>query len=328
MVDMKKLVLICLAFSFYSCNSEKSNKEETLFSSKDLLYRLEVLSHDSLEGRGFGTPGNEKARKFIADQFNKIGITPAFESGYIQDFEHRISGRRMQRMFPIENPGENFKNVSDTTLTGANIVAVIPGTSKKVIAITAHHDHLGIRNGEIYNGADDDASGTAALLAIGEYFSKNKPYHSILLAAVDAEEIGSPGCRYLVDNFPNDLNKVLVNVNMDMIAHNNSSELWACGTYHYPKLKKPLEKITTDLNLMFGHDNPNDSLRDDWTRSSDHRIFHDAGIPFIYFGVEDHEDYHQPTDTFEKINQEFYIKAVKLVIEAVKELDAEFQPAN
>lgn len=326
---MKYLIYaLVLGFSLTSCNMESKSNVESEFTSEDLLFTLEVLSHDSLEGRRFATIGNIKARNFLMKQFSSLDISPAFESGYEQLFDHTISKRRRQYWFPVENPGENMENVPDTILTGGNIVAKIKGETDKLIAITAHHDHLGTWEGEIYNGADDDASGTAALIAIAAYFKQNPPYHTLVIGAVDAEEIGSPGCKYLVDNFPGGIENVILNINMDMIAHNDINEIWACGTYHYPELKDPIANLESGLSLQFGHDDPQDSLKDDWTRSSDHRIFHNQGIPFIYFGVEDHDDYHQPSDTYENINQQFYIDAVDLIIEAVESYDQHFQPTN
>jgi Zn-dependent M28 family amino/carboxypeptidase len=274
-----------------------------------------------MEGRGFGTAGNEKARQFIANTFSEAGIAPVFSDGYSQPFSQTYSGRRRQRMFPVADPGSDYSNVPDTTLYGANIVAQIKGQSDKVIIITAHLDHLGIRDGKIYNGADDDASGTSALFAIAKYFNLSQPRHTLLFAALDGEEVGSPGCKYLVDKFPIPLEKVILNVNMDMIAHNERSELYASGLHHYPDLKVPLESIESPIHLLFGHDKPDDPKLDDWTNSSDHRVFHEKNIPFIYFGVEDHKDYHQATDTFENINPEFYVEAVKLIIQAIEGYD-------
>jgi hypothetical protein len=92
--------------------------------------------------------------------------------------------------------------------------------------------------------------------------------------------------------------------------------------FHYPQLKQPLENIESPIALLFGHDDPDDKIKEDWTNSSDHRIFHRAQIPFIYFGVEDHKDYHKATDTFENINQEFYVDAVKMIVKAIENYDA------
>ena len=183
-----------------------------------LLETVKVLSHDSLEGRKFGTEGNYKAAHFMAKQFEKLGIPKAFESVYIQSFPRTFKGKERQRLYPIPNPKEDLSNIPDTTIVGGNVVVMIPGKIDKVIAITAHIDHLGVYQGQIYNGADDDASGTAALLAIAEHFKKYPPQHTMIIAAVDAEEMGSMGCSYLLDHFPTALSKVVLNVNMDMIC--------------------------------------------------------------------------------------------------------------
>jgi hypothetical protein len=319
---MKSLLpLLLITLSVFACTNNENTQPDKI-NSDLLLESIQVLAHDSLEGRGFGTKGNQKGRKYLAQQFDKIGVPAAFEAGYDQSFEHTISKRLRQRRFPIENPSKDYSNVPDTTLVGGNIIARVAGITDKVILITAHHDHLGVYEGNIYNGADDDASGTAALLAIADYFKSQELNHTLIIAAVDGEEIGSPGAKYLAANFPGGIENVVLNINMDMIAHNDSSTLWASGVYHYPNLKEPLEKLITPLKLYLGHDDPTNKALDDWTRSSDHRIFHDLGIPFIYFGVEDHEDYHRPTDTFENINQEFYVEATKLIIQSIAAYDS------
>ncbi len=317
---MKNLTVALFAALFASCTTE-SSKESIEVDREMLLTSIKILAHDSLEGRGFGTEGNYKGQLFIVDQFKESGFEPAFADGYRQFFEHTIGGRRRQRAFPVANPGNDFSNVPDTTLSGANIVAVVPGATDKIFVVTAHHDHLGVINGEIYNGADDDGSGTAALFAIGQYFKANKPKHTIVLAAVDAEEVGLAGARYLVENFPMALEKIVLNVNLDMISHTDSMKLWATGLYHYPQLEPPVKAIVSPITLHFGHDDPNDPVLDDWTDNSDHQAFHERGIPFIYFGVDDHEDYHAPSDIYENINPDFYVEAVKLIIQAIEGYD-------
>ncbi len=317
---MKNIAYLLIAILvFAGCKLDAPNKIE--IDREMLLGQLKTLSSDAFEGRAFGTPGNYKAQQHIANQFEKLGIEQALESGYIQEFPHPVTGKYRLRMFPIDSVFQDISNVPDTTVMGGNVVAKISGQTDKVIVITGHLDHLGIRDGKIFNGADDDASGTAALFAIADYFKNKTLKHTLVFAAVDAEEIGSPGCAYLVDNFPGGLDKVVLNVNMDMIAHNDSLQLYASGLYHYPQLKKPLDAIKSPINLLYGHDDPTNKELDDWTNSSDHRIFHNKGIPFIYFGVEDHKDYHAPTDTFENINQDFYVNAVQLIIQAIEGYD-------
>ncbi len=317
---MKTRILLAsalLSFCFYSC----SQTEKVSFNETQLLNDLKELSSDAYEGRGFSKPGNYKAQEFIAKRFKELGLEPYEGSGYIQKFEHTFSGRWRQRMFPVKNAEKDLSNVPDTTVVGGNVVGMIKGKTDKSIVITGHLDHLGIRNGKIYNGADDDASGTAALFAIAEYFKNNAPKHNLILAAVDAEEIGSHGAEYFAANYKNAKENIVLNVNMDMIAHNDSLRLYASGLYHYPQLKAQLVDIKSPITLLFGHDDPNNKELDDWTYASDHRIFHKRKIPFIYFGVEDHKDYHKDTDTFENINQEFYVDAVKLIIQAIENYD-------
>ena len=310
-------LIIVTFFALFSCQT----KEKISINKQALLSNLKELSSDAYEGRGFSKPGNYKAQKFIASKFKELGLETYEGSEYIQKFNHTFKGKWRQRVFPIKDAAKDFSNIPDTTVVGGNVIGVIKGTSDKSIVITGHLDHLGIRNGKIYNGADDDASGTAALFTIAEYFKKKSPKHTLIFAAVDAEEIGSHGAEYFVENFNNAKENIVLNVNMDMIAHNDSLRLYASGLYHYPQLKPQLENIKSPITLLFGHDNPNDKIKDDWTFSSDHRIFHKRQIPFIYFGVEDHKDYHKDTDTFENINQDFYYEAVKLIIKAIDNYD-------
>jgi len=302
---------------------DKASSSEIEVNEKLLLNAIKVISADDMEGRFFGTEGNYKTQRYLAQQFDSLGIQPAFSSGSIQKFPHTFTGKSRQRVYPILNPEEDFSNVPDTTVMGGNVVTMIKGKVEKTIVITGHLDHLGVKKGKIFNGADDDASGAAALLAIANYFKDKSPKHTLIFAAVDAEEIGSFGCDYLLANFPIATEDIALNINMDMIAHNDSLQLYASGLYHYPQLKQPLDALKeTNINLLYGHDDPNDTDLDDWTFSSDHRVFHKQGIPFIYFGVEDHKDYHKATDTFENINQEFYVEAVRLIIEAIRAYDS------
>lgn len=268
---------------------------------KKLINDLKYLASDELAGRAPLTEGNLQARQYIRDRFEELGLTSQYDD-FTQYFH-----------FKAEKEIEN----------AANIIGFIPGkTSNKIIVITAHYDHIGTREGKIYNGADDNASGTAALLALAEYFSKNAPKHSIIFAALDAEEMGLQGAKALVRDFPFPLEQVLLNINMDMISRSDKNELYASGTQHYPQLKPILEMAAADqkVSLKFGHDIPGTG-HDDWTHASDHAAFHAKNIPYVYFGVEDHEDYHKSTDTFDKINQQFYYHSVNLVLQCTIELD-------
>jgi Zn-dependent M28 family amino/carboxypeptidase len=269
-----------------------------------LICDIRHLSSDEMEGRSADRPSINKARDYIEQRYRESGLEPM--------------NRSFRQEFRITQPR------TEETLLGINFVGQIKGKVKadRYIIITAHYDHLGIRNGEIYNGADDNASGTAALFAIAKFFSTNKPDHSLMFVALDAEERGLQGARHFVANLPVPKESILLNVNMDMISRNDKNELYAAGTYHYPQFKQALEAVqkTASVKLLLGHDRP-ELGQGDWTNQSDHAAFHREKIPFIYLGVEDHKDYHRPTDTFENIQPDFYVKAVETVIEAVRMFD-------
>ena len=144
----------------------------------------------------------------------------------------------------------------------------------------------------------------------------------MIFVAFDAEEKGLQGARFFVKNLPVKKESILLNINMDMVSRNDKNELYIAGTHHYPKFKKYLKEVKKNapVKLLFGHDDPKLG-RDDWTSQSDHGAFHRKKIPFIYFGVEDHKDYHKPTDVFENIQPKFYVEAVETIVIAVEAID-------
>ncbi len=293
-----------LASAFAGCLGAEQNPasgEPTVDASR-MLADLTFLASDSLEGRETGSDGNRIAREYIAQAFGDMGLAQ-FQESWVQAFSF---GR------------------GAVTFDGGNVVGFVEGTAMQdsFIVVTAHFDHVGVRNGEIYNGADDNASGTAALMALAAYFAEHPPAHSTIFAALDAEEKGISGARAFVANPPVPIEQVVLNINMDMVSHSDS-QLYVAGTYHYPKLKPYVERVRENakVRLLFGHDSPDLSPSDDWTSSSDHGAFHEAGIPFLYFGVEDHPDYHRPTDDVERINRDFYAGAVEAILNVLVEFD-------
>ncbi|MGE3950723.1 MAG: M28 family peptidase [Pyrinomonadaceae bacterium] len=277
-----------------------STAESKMFDAAQLLRDIQTLSADDLEGRSADRPAIQKARDYVEKRFKESGLELSK-----QEFEIKQRG-------------------TAAVLKGVNFIGQIKGkkTPNKYIIITAHYDHDGIRGGEIYNGADDNASGTAALFAIASYFKKHQPEHSLIFVAFDAEERGLLGSRHFVSNLPVKKESILLNVNMDMISRSDKGELYAVGTFHYPQFKPAINAAakTSKIKLLTGHDRP-ELGRDDWTTQSDHAAFHREEIPFIYFGVEDHKDYHRPTDDFANIQPEFYVRAVETIIGAVRAFD-------
>lgn len=290
---MKKwFLLISIAFGVCPAEAQFS------FDSAILIQDIKILSSDIMEGRKTGTEGSKKARAYIIDQLKKIGVAPLVPD-YVQSF-----------------------TVRPATVTGTNILAVIPGKQTETIVISAHYDHLGIRNNIIFNGADDNASGVAALLSMARYFTKHPPQHRLIFAFFDAEEMGLQGSSYFTNTVNLQDEKIILNINLDMVSRSDKNELYACGGYHSPDLKKRLEQVNPPdgFVLRFGHDNP--ALgHNDWTNQSDHFSFHQKKIPFVYFGVEDHPDYHRATDDFGKINRVMFSKSTETILSCVKMLD-------
>ena len=269
-----------------------------------LLRDLETLSADAMEGRLPGTPGGARARAYIIQRFKEVGIQPIGDS-YERPFTFKALG----------SPDER---------SGVNIVGVIRGRREpeRYLALTAHYDHLGVRNGQVYNGADDNASGVAAVLAIAARLSADKPDHSVLVAALDAEEMGLIGSRELVKTPPVPLDAIYMNVNLDMVARDENNRLYAVGAHHYPFLKAYLKDVASPpVSLRLGHDTPNNPKEDDWTQDSDHFPFHQAGIPFIYFGVEDEAQHHKATDDAETVTKKFFVGAANTILAAVRRFD-------
>lgn len=272
---------------------------------EQLLKDLQILSADDMQGRLVGTEGGAKARAYVIDRFTAVGIEPL---GGTFEYPFEFSGR---------GGGEPRKAV--------NVLGVIKGTAQpdKYLLITAHYDHIGVRNGAVFNGADDNASGTAALFALGAWFKAHPPKHSLIFAALDAEESGLQGARHFVAAPPVPLESVLINLNMDMIGRDANDLLYVVGTYTQPFLKPTIEQIAKDANikLVMGHDDPTNKAVEDWTRSSDHYPFCQAKVPCLYFGVEDFENHHKATDKYETMTHDFYYRVVQTMVIAVQRFD-------
>ena len=308
---MSRLVPVLLALSILmsACGQQTDQgiSESTTLQSQ-ALNDVEYLSSDELGGRETGTPGNEMARRYIEQRFDSLGLQ-MFGGSYLQPFDQAIT---------------TGSSTADT-VTANNVVGYVEGEvyPDSYIVVTAHYDHLGREGDEIYNGADDNASGTGGMMAAAEYFTENRPDHSIIFVGFDAEEKGLAGARFFTQNPPVPLDQILININMDMISTNFENELYAVGTYHYPYLKPYIEEYTADapVNVLFGYDS--DEWDQNWTLASDHGPFHQEGVPFIYFGVEDHPHYHAPSDVYENINPEFYLGAVETIIGVIEGLDSD-----
>lgn len=291
------IALIILAFFI----SVPAMAQIDRLDAQHMLDDLRRLSHDAAQGRKTGTPGGEAARRFIVGQMKDMRAK-SLSKGYLHPF--------------------TFKNRSGEEIEGVNVIGYVKGKEETAFVITAHYDHLGVRDSVVFNGADDNASGVSALLGLMEYFRSNKPRHTLIFAALDGEEMGLQGAKAFLEDERIPLENIALNINMDMISINDKNELYVAGTHHYPNLKPIIEKIDPQpLNLKLGHDSP-DLGSDDWTGQSDHGAFHKKEIPFLYFGVEDHAHYHKSTDDFENVNQEFFVRAAHAILDCILALDS------
>lgn len=276
--------------------------------SERLMATVVTLADGKFAGRAAGSPGGEAARAYVLERFTAAGLQPVAGA---HEYPFTFARRGV-------NGGEG---------KGANVLGLCVGKEPDLpmFVVSAHYDHLGVRDGQVYHGADDNASGVAVMLEVAAFCQKQPFRRTIVFAAFDAEEGGLNGARAFLARPPVPKEGIALNVNLDMVSRSEKREIFIAGTYHTPSLKPPLEEVArrAPITVLFGHDKPAAIAGgvDDWTNQSDHGPFHAAGIPFIYFGVEDHPDYHKPTDTADKINRGFFVDVAETVLDAVLRLD-------
>lgn len=278
-----------------------------------LMEDVRTLSDDAMAGRAAGTPGSAQARAYLTARLEALGVQPVAQT-YAQSFQTNRRGAA------LDTP----------TFTGVNLIGEIPSRAMAtgrddgpVLVLTAHYDHIGVVDGVIFNGADDNASGVAAVLAIAAALRRAPPTHRVILALLDNEEAGLLGARAFLASDIAPRAQIALNINLDMVARGDAGTLYVAGVHHTPMLGRIMDAVAADapITLIQGYDQPS-AGRDDWTLLSDHAVFHLAGIPFLYFGVEDHPDYHQPSDDWDKIPVPFFTGAVETILAAVQGADA------
>ena len=316
---MKKALILIVVFTTLSCFSQnKATKKDDLtkfrnsITAESLKTKLTIVASDEMEGRDTGSKGQKKAGKYLISQYEKSKISfPVGANSYYQAVPASYLNAK------------HDENLPDSE----NIWAYIEGSEKpdEVLVISAHYDHVGIKNGDIYNGADDDGSGTVAILQIAEAFQKAKkaghgPKRSILFLHVTGEEHGLHGSRFYSENplFP--IANTIADINIDMIGRRDV-EHEKTNNYVYvigaDRLSTDLHNITvnqnqkyTKLDLDFKFNDPKDPNH--FYERSDHYNFAKNGIPavFLFNGV--HADYHKKTDEVDKIEFDALAKRAQL----------------
>jgi hypothetical protein len=285
-----------------------------------VLADVQALASPAMQGRAVGTPGGKAAREYILARFRQLQLEPAFGRTYEQPF----------RFTPFR--GVKFWRAkfweTKKPLDGVNVAGIVRGTVDPghYFVVSAHYDHLGLRDGKLYPGADDNASGVATMLAAARWFTQNPPRHSIIFVAFDGEERGLKGAEAFVEAPPVPLEQLLVNLNFDMVSRNVDGEIFVAGGYDNPQLYPFVDTVRAGAKptILYGHDFPRPFWRimDDWRQQSDQGVFADRNVPYLYLGVADHPDYHQPGDTFEHIDQAFFLGVVDSSIDILMSLDA------
>lgn len=324
---MKKALTLFAFITALNCFAQKeavNNDDPTKFMNsitpEKLKTKLYIVASDEMEGRETGSKGQKKAGKYLIDQYKKSKISyPKGAKSYYQ---------------PIPASFLNAKH-NEGLPDSENIWAYIEGSEKpdEVLVISAHYDHVGVKNGDVYNGADDDGSGTVAILQIAEAFQQAKkeghgPKRSILFLHVTGEEHGLHGSRFYSENplFP--IANTVADINIDMIGRrdfdhpNTNNYVYVIGA---DRLSSDLHNITvaqnekyTHLDLDFKFNDPKDPNH--FYERSDHYNFAKHGIPsvFLFNGV--HADYHKKTDEVEKIEFDALAKRTQLAFVIAWEL--------
>ena len=329
---MNRLCLLAASALLVSCGASTSvetkkdyakadvTKYMKTITQADLKKHLYIVAGDDMQGRNTGEEGQKKAGRYLIDQYKKDGIS--FPKG-ASDFYQPVPSAFMTRAF------------SPKLGDSENIWAYIEGTEKpdEVLVISAHYDHVGMKNGEVYNGADDDGSGTVALLEIAQAFIQAKkdgygPKRSILFLHVTGEEHGLHGSRYYSENplFP--IKNTIADLNIDMIGRrdeghkDNGNYVYVIGS---DRLSTDLHNINEEANKKYTNlkldytfnakDDPNH-----FYERSDHYNFAKKGIPIIFYFNGVHEDYHKQGDEPQKIEYDLLAKRTQLAFVTAWEL--------
>ena len=292
--------------------------QDSSAAARRVIADIRYLAADSLEGRGIGTSGLERAGDYIARELQRAGFRPGGAAGsFFQPFT-----------IPADAPA-----VMHTALGGSatrNVIGVLPGTSSRlrgqVVVVGAHYDHLGRggfgsrdpdSTGVVHNGADDNASGTAALLEIARLLGRRPSARTIVLVAFSAEEIGAIGSTYYVRHaLPFPVDSVTAMINLDMVGRMSKGRLLALGSMTATEFAPLLDSLNRSKGT------PRFDLRssgDGWG-ASDHASFYAAHRPVLHFFTDLHEDYHRTTDDWQRIDADGVARIAEYVADLARAL--------
>lgn len=332
---MKAILISLTALFIAACNSAQTSTATTntsstsvtstvetyaaTITSADLKKHLYIYAGDEMRGRMTGSDGQKMAAEYLRNFYMDHNIPAPIEANnYYQNI-----------------PASYFKRMTEPN-SSENVVAFIKGSEKpdEIIVLSAHLDHVGVdKDGNVFNGADDDGSGTVSMLEMAEAFQQavedgNGPKRSILFLHVTGEEIGLYGSRYYTENpiFP--LENTVVNLNTDMVGRidpdkaDNPNYVYLIGS---DKLSQELHDVSENvakkystLELDYKYNDENDPNR--FYYRSDHYNFAKNNIPVIFYFNGTHADYHKISDTPDKIEYDLMAERAKLIFHTAWEI--------
>lgn len=311
---MKRITALSIALiGFATLLTAQNPMEKGLQSINRQTAEAQIgfLACDEMEGREAGFRGAQLAAKYIASYLQSIGVRPLSES-YFQPFEACRKERQQRGRWQVHPDSIAWlKQRVHQRLSLNNVLGMIPGKRKdEYVIVGAHFDHLGVdpmlHEDQIYNGADDNASGVSAVMQIARAFiaSGEQPERNVIFAFWDGEEKGLLGSAYFVQSCPF-VKQIKGYLNFDMIGRNNKPEQPQHVVYFYteshPEFGDWLKKDILRYGLKL---EPNYRPWDKPISGSDNASFARLDIPVIWYHTDGHPDYHQPTDHTERINWE------------------------
>ncbi len=275
----------------------------------EICATIAVLAADSLEGREAGSPGSERASRYLAERFRSIGLQP-IEGDYLQRFTFSPAVLRDPHASPEASSG------GDEMLSTSNIIGIVPGIDPELaddaIVIGAHYDHLGfggrgsLTPGEraIHNGADDNASGVAVLLELAQHFVARPMGRTLIFIAFGGEELGTLGSQFYVAHPLWPLEQTVAMLNLDMVGRLRE-QLTVHGTGTSPVWPEILDDLDSgELSI---------ARVPDGFGPSDQSSFYGAQIPVLWFFTGAHEEYHRPSDDLATIDAAGAVRVASLV---------------
>ena len=299
----------------------------------DVARDIAILAADSMEGRGTGTPGGDRAARWLAAEFARAGLEPAGDSGTFLQLVplHALHGGRARRPRRARVPCQSWAAwdtlPADQRLTAANVVGVLPGADParrdEVVLVTAHYDHIGIGapvNGDsINNGADDDASGTIGLLELARQFARGpRPARTIVFAAVTGEEVGLIGTRWYAEHPVRPLARTIANLNLEMIGRPDTLTGGAGTAWLTGYERSTFGDLLLEAGVPIVPD-PRPAQR--FFERSDNIDFARRGIPAHTLSTFNlHPDYHTVRDEPDTLDPEHMARVIDAALIALRTL--------